>query len=281
MATALEQIREQQKQSWNRFSSGWKKWDAFNMEFLQPMGKAIIELLYLKDNDYILDIATGTGEPGITIASMVPNGKVTGTDLAKDMLVIAEENASTRGIRNYEALIADACELPFEEETFNALSCRMGFMFFPDMLLAASEMYRVLKPGGRIATSVWAVPGLNTWVTTMMSVIQKHVELPSPVAGAPGMFRCATPGLIASIFSQSGFKNITEQEIKGEVDYQGFDPYWEMMMDVSAPIVAVMASADDDVKANIKAEVLTLFNSLNKEGGAKLQYGAIVISGEK
>jgi hypothetical protein len=47
METQLEQVREQQKQSWNKFSPGWKKWDAFNMAFLLPMGKAIIESLQI------------------------------------------------------------------------------------------------------------------------------------------------------------------------------------------------------------------------------------------
>jgi len=76
-------------------------------------------------------------------------------------------------------------------------------------------------------------------------------------------------------------KNITEQEIKGEVDYQSFATYWEMMMDVSAPVVAVMAGADEATKATIKAEVSALFNSLNTEGGAKLQYAATIISGRR
>ena len=68
-------------------------------------------------------------------------------------------------------------------------------MFFPDMQLAANEMFRVLKPGGRIATAVWSGPEENNWITTIMSVIGRHIQLPAPAPGAPGMFRCATPGL--------------------------------------------------------------------------------------
>jgi len=281
MVTSFEQIREQQQQSWNKFSSGWKKWDNFNMHFLEPMGKAIIYGLNLKDDNHILDIATGTGEPGITMASLVPNGKVTATDLAKDMLDIAAGNAMEKGLSNYETLIADACELPFKEETFNAVSCRMGFMFFPDMQLGANEMYRVLKPGARIATSVWAGPDLNNWVTTMMSVIQKHIELPAPVQGSPGMFRCAAPGLIAGIFKEAGFKKIQEVVVTGNVDYQSFDQYWEMMMDVGAPIVAALSGADEATKAIIKREVAELFKSRNEESEAVLQYASIIISAEK
>lgn len=164
MEQQLEQIREQQKESWNNFSSGWKKWDALTMDFLKPMGDEIIRLLHPKNDDVVLDVAAGTGEPGLTIASMLNGGKVIITDLSDDMLEIARENATQRGIKNIETRACDVCELPFADNTFDAISCRFGFMFFPDMLLAAKEMVRVLKPGGRMATSVWNVPEKNFWL---------------------------------------------------------------------------------------------------------------------
>jgi ubiquinone/menaquinone biosynthesis C-methylase UbiE len=73
MEAQLEQIREQQKATWNKFSSGWRKWDGFTMEWLQPMGEEIVRSLQLKENDVVLDIAAGTGEPGLTIAGQVKN----------------------------------------------------------------------------------------------------------------------------------------------------------------------------------------------------------------
>ena len=131
MEPQLEQIREQQKQSWNKFSPGWKKWDTFNMEFLRPMGEAIIQHLDLQNNDLVLDIASGTGEPGLTIAKLVPNGKVTAIDLSEDMLVIAAENAEAKGLKNFETLVADVSELPFETQTFDAISLQDGLYVFP------------------------------------------------------------------------------------------------------------------------------------------------------
>ena len=76
MEQQLEQIRQQQKESWNKFSGGWKKWDGLVMDFLKPMGDEIIRLLDPHKNDIILDIASGTGEPGLTIASWLHGGKV-------------------------------------------------------------------------------------------------------------------------------------------------------------------------------------------------------------
>ena len=139
MEQQLEIIREQQKASWNKFSPGWKKWDDLTMDFLKPMGDEIIRLLKPINNEVILDVAGGTGEPGLTIASMLKDGKVSITDLAESMLEIARENATKRGIKNIEIRACDVCELPFDDNTFDAISCRKGFMFFPDMLISCQR----------------------------------------------------------------------------------------------------------------------------------------------
>jgi ubiquinone/menaquinone biosynthesis C-methylase UbiE len=76
MEPQLEAIRDQQKASWNKFSPGWKKWDALTMDFLKPMGDEIIRSINPKGEDVVLDIAGGTGEPGLTIATLLKGGKV-------------------------------------------------------------------------------------------------------------------------------------------------------------------------------------------------------------
>ena len=281
METQLEEIREQQKESWNKFSQGWKKWDNITMDFLKPMGDEIIRLLKPKDDDIVLDVAAGTGEPGLTIATMLRNGKVIVTDLAEGMLEVARENAAKRGIKNLETKVCDVCELPFADNTFDAVSCRFGFMFFPDMLLAAKEMVRVLKPGGRIATSVWSVPEKNFWVTATMSTINKNMQLPPPPPGAPGMFRCAKSGFIADLFRQADLKNISETEVSGKLNSETTDVYWNFMTDVVAPVVAALSKADDEMKAKIKSEVYELINQKFPDGKVAIDSNALVIYGEK
>lgn len=281
MELQLEQIREQQKETWNKFSPGWRKWDDFTMEFLKPMGEEIIRSLNLKDTDTVLDIAAGTGEPGLTIASIVKKGKVVITDLAEGMLEVARDNAAKKGITNYETVACDVCELPFEDETFDAISCRFGFMFFPDMLMAAKEMARVLKPGGVMATSVWGVPEKNFWITATMSTLNKNMQLPAPPPGAPGMFRCGNPGFLADLFKQAGLKNISEKEITGKVNYGDNDTYWNFMNDVVAPVVAAMNKADEAMKLKIKKEVFELVDQKYPDKKAALDYGAVIVCGEK
>lgn len=281
MEQQLEQIREQQKASWNKFSAGWKKWDWLVMDFMQPMGNAIIDLLQPGGDDLVLDIAAGTGEPGLTIATMLTGGKVIITDLAEDMLQIARDNAAARGITNVETVACDVSHLPFPDNTFDAISCRFGFMFFPDMLLAAKEMARVLKPGGKIATAVWNMPQKNFWVTAAMGVISKNMELPAPVPGAPGMFRCSEDGFITGLFAQAGLLNISQKEVEGVLKSKTADTYWEMTCEVGAPIVAALSKADEATRAKIKSEVYDLINATYPDGEVMIGSSALVIYGEK
>jgi ubiquinone/menaquinone biosynthesis C-methylase UbiE len=281
MEAQLEEIREQQKQSWNKFSPGWKKWDNITMNFLSPPGKAIIAAIQPSGNDKILDIAAGTGEPGLTIAAMLKGGNVLITDLAEDMLVVAKEKAAAKGIGNVEFMACDVCELPFDNNSFDAVSCRFGFMFFPDMQLAASEIFRVLKPGGRFATAVWDIPEKNFWITAMMGTINRNMELPQPPPGAPGMFRCSKPGLMHSIFEKAGFKNINEQPTPTKLDAGTVDGYWNMMTEVGAPIVAALSKADDDMRKKIKKEVFELVGQKYPGENVAIDAGAIVFSGTK
>ena len=281
MEQQLEQIRDQQKQSWNKFSAGWKKWDKLVMDFLKPMGDEIIRLLNPQKTDVILDVASGTGEPGLTIAAKLSGGKVIITDLADHMLEIARENAESRGIYNIETVTCDVCDLPFPDNTFDAISCRFGFMFFPDMLLAANEMVRVLKPGGKIATSVWNVPEKNFWVTAIMGTINKNMKLPPPPPGSPGMFRCAKDGFISDIFSQAGLKNISQTEIFGKLNCKTSDAYWGMQTEVGAPIVAALGKASDDVKEKIKIETYAALSQKYPNGNIIIDSSALIIYGEK
>lgn len=281
MESRLEEIREQQKASWDRFSSGWKKWDELMMEFLRPVGDALIEAIDPSGTDVILDIAAGTGEPGLTIATMLDGGKVVITDLSGDMLKIAQENAERRGIHNVETVACDVCELPFDDNTFDAISCRFGFMFFPDMLLAAQEMFRVLKPGGRFATSVWNVPEKNYWVTAIMSAIQRNMELPAPPPGSPGMFRCAGDGAMTELFVRAGFGDIVQTEVVGTLNAGTVDHYWTMMTDVAAPIVSALSKADVQLQEKIRSEVFADVQQRYPDGNVVFTASSLVLSGVK
>jgi ubiquinone/menaquinone biosynthesis C-methylase UbiE len=281
MEKHLEQIRDQQKDTWNTFSGGWKKWDNFVLDFLKPAGDEIIQKLDLHENEVVLDIATGTGEPGLSIARIVNKGKVIGVDIAESMLKNASEKAEKNGILNYETRVCDVSELPFPDETFDAISCRMGFMFFPDMNMAAREIYRVLKPGGKFACSVWSGPEKNFWISSIMGTIQKIMQTPTPPPGVPGMFRCAGPEFMSTMLKQAGFKNVEEKEINPSFLVESHNFFWEYMNDVAAPVVAAMKTADESTRQKIKDEVFALLKEKYPEQPGLFYSSSIIIYGMK
>jgi ubiquinone/menaquinone biosynthesis C-methylase UbiE len=281
MEEHLIQIREQQKEIWNRFSPGWKKWDELTMNFLKPMGDEMISLLNPQNADLVLDVASGTGEPGLTIASKLNGGVVVITDVSDGMLNVARGNAERRAIKNVRFTVTDVTELPFDDESFDLISCRFGFMFFPDMLMAAREMFRVLKPGGKLAAAVWNAPEKNFWATATLASIKRYLN-PEPVPkGAPGLFRCAEDGLMADLIHQAGFKNITEKDIDLKLNARSTETYWSFMTEVVAPVVAALSKADDAGKERIRKDVFESVEEKFPLGRVAIDASALVISGQK
>ncbi len=256
METRTNDISTAQRATWNRFSPGWKKWDDLVIEFLGPQGQAIIDHLAPEGAERVLDIAAGTGEPGLRIAQLIPQGKVVVTDLAESMLQVAVEKAARLGLGNVEFKEADANALPFADNSFDAVSCRLGYMFFPDVEQAAREMSRVLKPGGRIATTVWAEPEKNAFVTTTMRAIMKHIPMTPPPPGAPGIFRCAQPGMVSAVFTAVGLKNVSERDVPCPMPVSSPEQYWEWQNEVAAPVVAAMANADANTIEKVRTDVI-------------------------
>ncbi|MCA8966108.1 MAG: methyltransferase domain-containing protein [Planctomycetes bacterium] len=272
----LDEIRAAQEASWNRFSPGWRKWDHVTMEFLAPHGEAILAHLRPQGAITVLDVAAGTGEPGLSIARRLDGGRVVLTDLADGMLQVAKDKVATHGVTNVEFHHADACELPFADATFDAVSCRLGFMFFPDMAKAAAEMTRVLKPGGRFATTVWGPPDANFWVTCMMQNIGRHIAVPPPEPGAPGMFRCAPEGLVADLLRAAGLRDVVESEVPCRLKCSSPEGYWQMMTEVAAPFVAALRSADADTVARVRADVIAAVGARHADGTIDARGRAIV-----
>lgn len=100
----------------------------------------------------VLEIAAGTGVVTAALREALPDSSIVATDLNEAMLAIARANTEILGV---EWRTADAQDLPFDAESFDAVACQFGIMFFPDPARAIAEMMRVLRPGGVVAIYVW------------------------------------------------------------------------------------------------------------------------------
>jgi len=265
-------ILQAQRKAWNAFSPGWERWDDFTMRFLEPQGAAILDALEVRSGASVLDVATGTGDPGLILASKLPGAQVTGLDASEGMLRIARDKARTRGLDNFQTVVGDACALCFADQSFDAVSCRLGFMFFPDPELAAREMARVLRPGSVVAATVWAGPTHNSWLTTLVGVVKRHLDLPTPPPGAPGLFRCAEPDALPGLFAGAGLRVERRELLTGRMQCRSSEEYWQFMTDVVPPVVKALAGAAPDTAAAIQSEVFAALEELGST--TSLSWGA-------
>jgi ubiquinone/menaquinone biosynthesis C-methylase UbiE len=134
------EVLKQQHDTWDRFSVGWIKWDTQVVEMQAPVGQEMIRSLALADEGVHLDVASGTGEPGLSIAAQTPKGRVVLTDLSEAMLDWASSKAEKQALGNVDVRVCGVDDLPFEDASLDSVSCRFGFMYFPDIPGAVSEL---------------------------------------------------------------------------------------------------------------------------------------------
>ena len=272
---------EQQKISWNKYATGWRKWDEILMTTMRPVGDSLINTLKLKGNEHVLDVASGTGEPGLTLSTLLPDGEVTGSDLSENMVIIANEHAQERNIANYHSQQCDATNMPFADNSFDHIICRFGIMFFPDIEAGLHEMTRVLKPGGKLAVAVWGPPELNSFLTTLAMTVAARLNLPKPSPDKPGVFRCAQPGLTSQLLDKVGLADIMEYGVNGEATFESPENYWDIFSDVAGPIMEALNNESQDVIYEIKQAVIKKAADSLRNGKVCTNWEANIASGIK
>ena len=156
---------QREQEAINRWSGSapfWEKHRDVIRHMFAPVTEALVEEAQIGSWHSVLDIATGPGEPALTIASLVgPQGKIFGVDAIPEMVAGARREASRLELRNVQFDVAFADHLPFPANSFDAVVSRFGVMFFPSPLDAVREMLRVLKPGQKLVLAVWHFAARN------------------------------------------------------------------------------------------------------------------------
>ncbi|MCZ3387832.1 MAG: class I SAM-dependent methyltransferase [Actinomycetia bacterium] len=276
-----DEIKEAQRATWAKCSPGWDKWDPVINDQLGPVGTAIIESLGIAQDHQHLDIASGTGEPGLTIARLAPKARVVLTDLAPEMLEVAARRADTQGLTNIETQVCSADDLPFDDATFDTVSVRFGYMFFPDVAKATADFVRVLKPGGRVCSSVWIRPEENPWTSIVMQAIATEVELAPTDPDGPSMFRCAAPGYVSALYESAGMHDIVEWDVDIELVTTSPAQYWEMSSEHVSSAVVALEHVDVPTRDRIGATVTASARDYEKDGKVRIPGLARCILGTK
>jgi SAM-dependent methyltransferase len=280
MASA-DEIRNGQRATWAGLSTGWEKWDSVIMDQLGPVSDAMIERLSIAGDQRHHDIASGTGEPGLSIARLAPRGRVVLTDLTPEMLDVAARRAAASGITNIETKVCSADDLPFADGTFDSVSVRFGYMFFPDAASATGEFVRVLRPGGRLCASVWIEPDRNPWTTILMQAIATEVAVPPADPDGPNMYRFAAPGAVSALCASAGLRDVDEWDVDVELVTGSPEEYWEMMSEHVSLAVAALRQVDDEGRRRIRASAIAAVRAFEDGGAVRVPGLARCVVGTK
>ena len=258
------------------------KWKAKSAAMGKAVTEALVEYANPEPGMRVLDLASGTGEPAISLAMRVgPLGNVTALDLSADLLEIARERARERGLKNFSTQPADAHSLPFADNSFDLATSRFGVMFFRDPCVALRELRRVLENEARACFLAWG-PFEQPYFRTMMGVVHRYVGGALLQPDGPDPFRFAVPGSLSALLKDAGFSEVHEETKTLPWTWPGTpQEVWAQAKAVAVPfrpmLDRVPALMWPQVDAEVHAAVGKYFD------GEKVEFGASVVlaSGRK
>ncbi len=243
--------REDNQPDWGRLAEKFDLW----APHLSPVGDALLAVLDTQPGDQVLDLASGTGEPALTLARRLPLATITGTDAAVGMVNVAARKAREQGLDNLQFQTMGAEVLSFPADHFDRISCRFGVMLFDDPEAALQQMQRVLKPGGRCALAVWDTLKGMTGVYWTQQVFKDRI--PESEQPAVDKIISMSGGVLEKLLEKVGFCGIKTQLNRFEYHFPDFDAYWKNCVDS-----AIMKQQLDALKTGQLDEVRAAFAEL-------------------
>jgi SAM-dependent methyltransferase len=209
-----ERYKATTRAQWQEAAAAWQRWTPTLQTWFAPATDAMIELGQLTRGSRVLDVAAGAGEPACTFARVVgPTGTVLATDIAPNIVELARRAAAEQGLTQVEARVMDGEQLELPDATFDAVTSRVGLIYFPNRQRALAEARRVLRVGGRIVACVYTTAEQNGFFSIPIDIIRRRAQLPPPLAGQPGPFSLGAPGVLDAAFTEAGFQDIESRRI--------------------------------------------------------------------
>ena len=268
---------------WSETAPYWEKHRAIIREMFAPVTRALIEDARIASGSSVLDVATGPGEPALTIAELVGSeGKVLGIDAVPGMVEAARREASRRKFRNASFAVAPADVLPLETGSFDAVVSRFGVMFFPSPVRAVREMLRVLKPGGRMALAAWHFAERNPFHCTVARVVERYVSSPPPSADSPDAFRFAAPGKLRAVLSEAGVAAACERLLRFSIRASvSVEEFWTLRSEMSENLRSKLAKMPPKQNAEVKREAIEALRAYSGDGAMSFPAEVLIVTGSK
>jgi SAM-dependent methyltransferase len=206
--------------------------------------------------DTVLELAAGLGDTGLMAARLVgESGRVIITDFAPEMVAAARQRARELGVKNAEFRMLDAERMDLETDSVDGVLCRWAYMLTTDPVAAFAETRRALRPGGRLAFSVWATRERNPALSLVSRVLESQGHIPPPDPEAPGAFAMADPGRIRELVVGVGFAEPEIEEVSFRLSFADQEAYWRYLNETSASAAPVLRSLSTTAQEAVRDQV--------------------------
>jgi len=268
---------------WSQSAPYWEEHRETIRAMFAPIAQALISDAQITSGQTILDVATGPGEPALSIAAIVGlEGTVWGIDPAPEMVAAARRGANEYGLKNAHFEVAFADNLPFDSDTFDAVVSRFGVMFFPSPVDGIREMLRVLKPNRRLAVAVWYSAEKNPFHYVLSHVVDRYVESPPPAPDSPDAFRFADPGKLLDIFMKAGVIESSERLLEFKIEAPlSVEDFWTLRSQMSDKLRSKLALLTSAQTAEIRKQVIDGIREYSSEDGVSFPARVLIMSGSK
>jgi ubiquinone/menaquinone biosynthesis C-methylase UbiE len=245
------------------------------------LGERAMDRLGVARGERAIDVGCGCGATTLELGRRVgPGGAVLGIDVSAGMIQRGREAAAREGLRQVVFENADAQTYRFERGAFDLVYSRFGVMFFSDPEAALANLRSALKPGGRLGFVCWQALSENPWVRVPLEAAARHVTLPPPAApGAPGPFSLADPTRVRQILSASGFREISLEDVRGEVAVGGgadLDGAVEFLLEIG-PTRAAVAEAPPEILERVRRAIREALEPFATPEGIRLGSAAWIV----
>ncbi len=207
----IEEFGEMERVGWSDGSRAAAYVELFSSASDQAI-PSLIDAVGARGSLRVLDLCCGQGN--VTRALVDAGCDVVGADFSKAMLKIAEKH-----VPGATFVEADAQELPFEDEEFDAVVSNLGICHVPNQPLALAELRRVLRPNGRIAITNWCGPDKSPAFETLYGAVNSHGHPDVSVPNGPDFHQFANLDIAKQLFADAKFS---------DVEMKMIDCYWDL-----------------------------------------------------
>jgi SAM-dependent methyltransferase len=238
---------------WSAVAPGWARRRDYVWGISREVGERLVAALDPQPGETILELAAGPGDTGFSAAAkLLPGGRLISTDVAPEMVATAEERGRELGLVNVDYRVVDAQVIDLPEASVDGVVCRWGYMLVPDPAKALTETFRVLRPGGRVAFSVWAEPDANPWGTAVGRALLELGLIERPVPDAPGPFRLGDAERVRGLVRAAGLAAPEIEDVPLTWHHASFEDYWSVTADLSFLLTTAVATLDRDVLEQVR-----------------------------